>query len=75
MHRFGQFLMTLGAAVGVLVAIAMLAHWGVAGAPWLVNVALAKLGFIAAGGLLAGGAVSVRLAARRKERNLPRPPA
>jgi len=35
--------MVLGAAVGVAVALAMFAHLGIAG-PWLVNVALAKLG-------------------------------
>jgi hypothetical protein len=40
--RFGQFLMGLGAAVGVMVGLAMLAHIGIAGAPWLVNIALAK---------------------------------
>ena len=70
MKRFGRFLMGLGAAVGVAVAVAMLAHLGVNGAPWLVNVALAKLGLVAAGGLMAGGAASVRIAKRREESNL-----
>ena len=74
MRRFGQFLMVLGAAVGVLVAAAMLGHWGVA-ASWLVNVALAKLTLIGAVGLMAGGAVSIRLAARREQRQLSRPPS
>ena len=36
--------MGVGAAVGVAVAIAMFAHLGVNGAPWLVNVALANSG-------------------------------
>ena len=38
-----------------------------------VNVALAKLGLIAAGGLMAGGAVSVRLARRQEQRQLKSP--
>jgi hypothetical protein len=75
MRRLGQLLMTLGAAVGVLVALAMVAHLGLAGAPWLVNVALAKLGLIAAGGLMAGGAVTVRLARRQEQRQLGSRPA
>jgi hypothetical protein len=64
--------MGLGAAVGAAVAIALLAHVGVAGAPWLINVALAKLGLVASGGLMAGGAATVRLAARREQASLPR---
>ena len=75
MRRFGQFLMALGAGVGILVALAMFAHVGVAGAPWLVNVALGKLCLLAAGGLMAGGAVSVRLAQRREQRQLGSPSA
>ena len=70
MKRFGLFLMGLGAGVGVAVAIAMAAHYGVAGVPWIINVALAKLGIVAAGGLMAAGAVSVRLANRRDRSNL-----
>ena len=70
MRAFGKFLMGLGAATGVAVAITAFGHFGVAGAPWLVNVALAKLGFVASTGLMAGGAVSVRLARRREGSNL-----
>ena len=66
--------MTLGALVGAGVGVAMLAHAGIAGAPWLVNVALAKLGLVASGGLMAGGAATVRLAKRREQRRLPRGP-
>jgi hypothetical protein len=69
MKGFGKFLMGLGATVGLAVTVAMLAHLGV-NAPWLVNVALAKLGLVAAGGLMAGGAVSVRLAKRREQKLL-----
>jgi hypothetical protein len=67
--------MALGAAVGIFVALAMGAHRGLAGAPWLVNVALAKLGLVAAGGLMAGGAVAVRLAKRHEQRQLGSRPA
>ena len=75
LRRFGQVLMALGATVGVSVVAAMVAHLGLAGAPWLINVALAKLGLIAAGGLMAGGAMSVRLARRREQRLLKSGPA
>jgi hypothetical protein len=75
MRRVGQLLMALGAAVGIVVALAMMAHLGLAGAPWLVNVALAKLGLVAAGALMAGGAISVRLAKRHEQRQLGSRPA
>ncbi len=65
--------MILGAGVGATVAIAMAGHYGPSGAPWIINVALAKLGLVASGGLMATGAVSVRIANRRKQSNvLPR---
>jgi hypothetical protein len=70
MRRLGQLLMALGGVVGVFDAMAMAGQFGFSGVPWLVNVALAKLGLIAAGGLMAGGAVSVRLARRREHREL-----
>jgi hypothetical protein len=72
MKGFGKFLMGLGAAVGAAVAFALIAHYGIAGAPWLVNVALAKLGLVASGGLMVAGAATVRLAARREQASLPR---
>jgi len=73
MRRFGQILMGLGAMVGGVVAIAILGHFGLAGFPWLVNVALAKLGIVGSLGLMAGGAATIRLAGRRKRtRTLPR---
>jgi hypothetical protein len=70
MRRFGQLLMALGATVGGLVALAIFAHLGLAGVPGLVNVALAKLGVLAALGLMGGGALGVRLATRREQRKL-----
>jgi hypothetical protein len=48
----------------------MIGHVGFTGAPWLINVALAKLGLLAAGGLLTGGAVAGRIARRREQRLL-----
>jgi hypothetical protein len=73
MKRFGVLLTWLGAGVGVVVGTAMFAHVGAPGATWLVNVALAKLGFIASGGLMAGGAVVQRFANRRKMELLTQP--
>jgi hypothetical protein len=72
MKRLGKILLGLGAAVGAGVGAAMLTHTGLAGVPWLVNVALAKLGLVASGALMAGGAVSLRLAKRRDQAALPR---
>jgi hypothetical protein len=70
MRRLGQAFMLLGAGVGATIAIAMAGHYGLAGAPWIINVALGKLGIVAAGGLMTAGAVSVRLARRREQSNL-----
>jgi hypothetical protein len=39
---------------------------------WLVNGAFAKLGLVAAGGLMAGGPVGMRIANRREQSKLPR---
>jgi hypothetical protein len=72
MKRLGQWLMRLGAAIGLAVAVAIFAHLGLVGVPWLVNVALAKLGLLASLGLMAGGAVSVRLANRHEQGRLRR---
>jgi hypothetical protein len=66
MRRIASVLMALGVAIGVVDGGAILFHIGLAGVPWLVNVALAKLGFIAALGLLGGGAVAGRLSRRRE---------
>ena len=74
MKRFGQVLMWAGASIGVAVALATATHVGLAGVPWLVNVAFAKLAFIGAGGLMAGGAVVRRLALRQEARRLRSPP-
>jgi hypothetical protein len=75
MKRIGSMLIGLGAAVGAGVGLAMLTHTGLVGVPWLVNVALAKLGLVASGGLMAGGAMSIRIAKRRERAALPREPS
>jgi hypothetical protein len=62
--------MVLGAALGIFVAIAIVLHWGAPNASWLINVALAKLSLIAAGGLMAAGAVAVRIDNRIRAREL-----
>jgi hypothetical protein len=71
MRRLGTWLMGMGATVGAIVGVAVLTHTGLAGVPWLVNVALAKLGLVASAGLMTGGAVSLRLAKRREQAALP----
>ncbi|HEV7387148.1 MAG TPA: hypothetical protein VGN73_00920 [Gemmatimonadaceae bacterium] len=70
MRRLGEVLLILGAALGVLVAVAMVAHLG-PGNSWLINVALAKLTLVAAGGLMGGGAVMIRLDNRERSKQLP----
>ena len=72
MRRISRILMISGVLLGGSVGIAMLAHLGMPGASWLVKVALAKLTLVAAGGLLAGGAVTGRIARRQEQRQLDR---
>jgi hypothetical protein len=74
MRRVSQLLMIAGALLGSSVAFAMFAHRGAPGASWLMNVALAKLTLVAAGALLASGAVTGRIARRAERHKLP-PPA
>lgn len=70
MRRISNALMALGLAVGFADAMAIFFHLGIAGVPWIVNVALAKLGVVAALGLLGGGAVIERLARREEAKRL-----
>jgi hypothetical protein len=69
-RRIATLLMGLGLAVGAIDAGAIFFHLGLAGVPWLVNVALAKLGFVAALGLLGGGAVAGRIARREEVKRI-----
>ncbi|MGH7616589.1 MAG: hypothetical protein ACREPM_05115 [Gemmatimonadaceae bacterium] len=70
MKRIGQGLLALGALVGGAVGVAVLGHLGIAGAPWLLNVAVAKLGLVASAGLMAAGAMTLRLSKRREQAKL-----
>jgi len=72
MRIFGRLLMVFGGLVGVAVGLGMFFHLGVA-APWLVNVALAKLGLVTSGALMAGGALTIRLASRIERARLRAP--
>jgi hypothetical protein len=60
MRRIGELLMIVGAILGVLVGLSIIAHLG-PGSSWLINVALAKLALIGAGGLMGAGAVAIRI--------------
>jgi hypothetical protein len=69
-RRIASALMALGLAVGVIDGCAIFFHIGLAGVPWFVNIALAKFGFVAALGLLGGGAVAGRLSRRPEAERL-----
>ena len=62
--------MGLGAAIGAFAMFAVVGHMGYFGIPWLVNVALFKLSFIASAGLMFAGASTVRLDRRREQERL-----
>jgi hypothetical protein len=73
MRKLGSALMIGGAAIGFGVGATMLAGVHLIALPWLVTVGLVKLTLIASGGLMATGAVCVRLANRNEQRQqLPR---
>ena len=70
MRRIGNVLMAAGAAVGVTTGLAVLGDVHVPGVgSWLVAVAVAKLGFIAAFTLVAAGAAVTRMAARQEPKS------
>jgi hypothetical protein len=63
--HIGRLLLTLGLLVGVAASIGLLVGFEPAGLPrTLINLAAYKLTYIAALGLLAGGAMLLRLARR-----------
>ena len=68
MRLLGTALLAAGALIGTGVGIAMLLGLGVPGVSWLVAVGLTKLTLLAAGGLIAGGAVLQRLAKAAEDR-------
>lgn len=65
---FGRGLLGLGLVLGGAVGVAMLAGIAPAGMSWLAAVTLAKLTLVASGGLMAGGAVCLRLDQRHRGR-------
>ena len=73
-HRLSFALRVAGAAVGLVVFAAAGLHLGWPGASWLVNVGLAKLALVGAGGLFGAGVVVERVARRADARRLS-PPA
>jgi hypothetical protein len=69
MRLLGTLLLALGVLVGCAVGFALMFGLQMPGVPWLVAVGLTKLTLIAAGGLMAGGAVLHRLARRAEARD------
>lgn len=74
MRRFGDLLLWLGLLVGVLGGLGLMLGLHTSGVAWLVAIGLSKLTLLAAGGLMAGGAVLRRLAHRNTERKVLEPP-
>ena len=68
MRKLGQFLTTLGLALGSTICIGLLLPIHLAGVSWLIGLGLTKLAFAASGGLMAGGAVLIRAGTRNAER-------
>jgi hypothetical protein len=64
----GNSLLGLGVVVGGAVGVAMLTGVHLAGVSWLVAVGIAKLTLVASVGLMAGGAVCLRLDYRERGR-------
>jgi hypothetical protein len=69
MRPLGSLLLALGVLLGVAVGVGLLLGVQLPGLSWLVAVGVTKLTLIAAGGLMASGAVLHRLAKRAKERD------
>jgi hypothetical protein len=65
MRLLGRLLMILGLLLGGSVGLAILLNLSPPGISWLVAVGLAKLTLVSGVGLIAGGAVALRLANRR----------
>jgi hypothetical protein len=68
MKRFGDVLMGIGVAIGVIVGIAFMMGVRVNGMPFLIAVGLGKLTFLTALGFLGVGAAVRRIAVRRETR-------
>ena len=69
--RIGPFLLALGLVVGVAAGVGLLVGFEPARLPReLLNIAAYKLTFLAAGGLLAAGALALRYERRRSSANV-----
>jgi hypothetical protein len=67
MRRLGQSLMALGVIVGAAAAVWVAIGLDRVALPWLVSLGLVKLTIVASFGLMAGGAMLVRVARRRSD--------
>ena len=70
MRRIGNALLWGGAVVGVLSGVWLWFGPGAGGLPWFVGIGLIKLTFAAGLGLIASGAVALRMANRADVRRL-----
>ena len=66
----GRGLLGLGVVVGGAVGVAMMTGVHLTGISWLAAVGIAKLTLVASGGLMAAGAVCLRLDNRTRHRRL-----
>ena len=73
MRRIGKLLSLVGAAVGVLMGLALLTPVHLTGFAWLIAVGLTKLTFAVSLGLIGGGAVLQRIANQRAAAQLSLP--
>jgi hypothetical protein len=71
MRRLGLTLLALGVAVGTATGLAVLLGFNPLGLSWLLAVGAVKLAFAGSLGLMAGGAVFLRLHNRQMARELP----
>ena len=68
MHKLGTTLLYGGAAIGVLVVLAMVGIIPLGGLPWFAAVGLAKLTLLSSAGVMSAGAVCLRLERRAADR-------
>ena len=74
LRAMGSLFIALGACLGILVGLAILTGFSVPGVSWVVAVGITKLALLASGGIMAAGAVFVRLDRRKRERDALPPP-
>ena len=69
MKRLGAVLLVLGALVGCIAGIWVMIGLDAVHLPWIVSIGLVKLILAASLGIMAGGAVLVRLAKKSEGRS------